>query len=212
MERKQTHKQCWSALRVLQLQRLEETLPRLAVLRIKSSGALLQKILHEKLTVPDNTTNWYLALAVLHVTILLWLWGKADSISLLIFCLYMLYFNQVYFTQGCSVVMCANTIPFLLVTKLRWRGSAAKIFISNLRFGILPSGLLSVRYTDRSIGVLQISMVENLEGTALSWVDALCRKEERITGCYGETDFVIQVVSSLKYPFSVLQTSRTVAV
>lgn len=40
MERKQTHKQHWSALRVLQLQRLEETLPRLAVLRIKSSGAL----------------------------------------------------------------------------------------------------------------------------------------------------------------------------
>lgn len=45
---------------------------------------------------------------------------------------------------------------------------AAKIFISSLRFGILPSGLLRVRYTDMSIRVLQISMMEDLEGTALS--------------------------------------------
>lgn len=175
-------------------------------------GPLLEKILHEKLTVPDNTANGYLALAVLRVTNLLWLWGKANNMSLLIFCLYMLYFKQAYFTQDCSVVMCMNTILFLLKTKLRWKESAAKIFISNLRFGILPSGLLRVRYTDMSIRVLQISMMEDLEGTALSWVDALCRKEERTEGCYGETDFVIQVVFSLKYPVSVLQTGRTVAI
>jgi len=64
--------------------------------------------------------------------------------------------------------MCANTIPLLLVTRLRWRGSASKIFISNLRFGILPSGLLSVRYTDMSIGALQINVMEDVECTALS--------------------------------------------
>lgn len=122
-------------------------------------GPLLEKILHEKLTVPDNTANGYLALAVLHTANLLWFWGKASSISLLNFCLYMLYFNQVYFTQGCNVVMCANTIPFLLVSKLRWRGSVAKIFISSLRFGILPSGLLRVRYTGMSIRRLLIRVM-----------------------------------------------------
>lgn len=125
---------------------------------------LLENILHEKLTVSDNTANRYLALAVLYVTNPLWFLEKANNMILLIFCLYMLYFNQAYFTQGCSVVMCANTIPFLLATKLRWRGSAAKIFISNLRFGILPSGLLSVRYTDMSIGALRISLVEDFGG------------------------------------------------
>lgn len=35
-------------------------------------GPLLEKILHGKLTVPDNTANGYLALAVLHIANLLW--------------------------------------------------------------------------------------------------------------------------------------------
>lgn len=60
-------------------------------------GPLLEKIQHEKLTVPDNTANRCLSLAVLQIGNLFWLRGKANSISLLIFCLYMSYFNKAYF-------------------------------------------------------------------------------------------------------------------
>lgn len=66
------------------------------------------------------------------------------------------------------MVVCANTIPFLLATKLKRRGSAAKIFMSNLKSGIPPSGSLNMGYTDMSIRVLRISVLEDLEGTVLS--------------------------------------------
>lgn len=66
------------------------------------------------------------------------------------------------------MVLFVNTILFLLATKVRQRGNAAKIYISDLRFGDPSIWFLSVRYTDMSIRMLQVSVMENLEGTALS--------------------------------------------
>lgn len=94
-------------------------------------GPLSEKIQHEKLTVPDSTANKCLALAVLQKG------RKSQQYKSIWFSLVYVDFNKAYFIQGRSMVLFVNTILFLLATKLRQRGSAAKVFISNLRFGDL---------------------------------------------------------------------------
>lgn len=104
------------------------------------------------------------------------------------------------------MVVVVNTILFLLATKLRQRESAAKIFISNLRFG------------DPSIWVAECEIHRHVHQGSPSQCDGkfggYCPV---LTGCcmsaMGKKNFITQLVSSLNTD-SVFcrQTSRAVVV